>query len=190
MVKYLIILIALTGLCVAANWINNGDFEQPLTVGWTQAIGTPSSSDIIDRQVSYEPDPDYEVQVKKYDATHAKLFQRVNIPTMINLQFTIKANLYAFEYNTSATYWSAAAVCLRYLDQNDNLLGETRVAQRSMHCPWTNSAALHIIDVTSPNTWLTYSFSVSQELSMYLPAVNQQNIKKIEVALLDTTDGC
>jgi hypothetical protein len=190
MAKYLILLLSITGICLAANWVNNGDFEQPLNIGWLQEIGTSSGSDTIDRQVYYDPNPDYCALVKKYDATHAKLWQTVAVPNTNDLQFTIKANLYAFEYNTTATYWSAAAVCLRYLDQNGNLLGETRIAHRSMHCPWTGSTTLHIMDVTFPNTWQTFAFNINQELSTYLPFVNQQNIKKIEIALLDTTDGC
>jgi len=189
MLKYIIILVSTVGICLAANWINNGNFEQPLNIGWTTQVGTPTTSDIIDRQVNYEPDPDYEVQVKKYDATHAKLSQVVNVTTINSLQFTFKANMYAFEYNTATSYWSAAAVCLRYLDQNNNLLGETRITHKSPHCPWTNSSTLNIIDVTSPNTWVTYNFDINQVL-INLPGVNPQNIRKIQIAILDTTDGC
>jgi hypothetical protein len=187
MYKYFILLIA-AGICSAGVLMTNGDFEQELSVGWNQMIGSALSTDTIDRSTAYNPDPDYEVKVKKYDATHAKLYQTINIPTT-DLQFSITANLYAYEYNTSATYWSAAAVCLRYLDNNDALLGETRIAHKSPHCPWTSSNTVHIITELFPNSWVNYSFNINDEL-VNLPGVTLSNIKKIQVALLDTTNGC
>jgi len=186
--KYLILLLII-GFCSASHLLVNGNFEQPLSVGWLSSIGSQSTSDTIDQQTYFQPDPDYEVRVRKYDATHAKLYQTVDIPTT-DLDFSVDANLYAYEYNTAATYWAAAAVCLRYLGQNGNLLGETRIAHRSMHCSWTSSSYLHIINVSTGNAWQSFTFNVAQELTTNLPLVNQQSIKKIDVVLLDTTNGC
>jgi hypothetical protein len=188
MYKYLILLLLIIGFCSAGHLLTNGDFEQQLNVGWSQAIGTQGISDTIDRQIDFQPDLDYEARVKKYDATHAILYQTVNVPTT-DLEFSISANLFAQEYNSTATYWAATAVCLRYLDNNDVLLGETRIAYKTAHCPWTNSTTLHIITELFPSIWSTYSFNVNNELAN-LSGVNPSDIKKIQVALIDTTDGC
>ena len=185
--KYLVLLLFI-GVGSAGVLMTNGTFEQALTVGWSQAIGTPLSSDTIDRQIYFDPDADYEARVKKYDATHAILYQTVNIPTT-DLNFSVNAKLYAYEDNSTTSYWAAAAVILRYLDNSNNLLGETRIAYKSPHCPWTNSNTVHIITVTNPNNWSNYSFNIDSELSN-LPLLNPRNIKKIQIALLDTTDGC
>lgn len=185
--KYLVLLLFI-GVGSAGVLMTNGTFEQALTVGWSQAIGTPLSSDTIDRQTYFDPDADYEARVKKYDATHAKLFQTVNIPTT-DLEFSVSAKLFAYEYSPSAPYWAAAAVVLRYLDNNNNLLGETRIVHKSPHCPWTNTNTVHIITVTDPNNWYDYAFNINNELTN-LSGVNPSDIKMIQVALLDTTNGC
>jgi hypothetical protein len=187
MYKYLILLLII-GFCSAGHLLTNGDFEQPLNVGWSSAIGTTLPQDTIDRQIYFQPDLDYEARVKKYDATHVILCQTVNIPTT-DLEFSVSANFFAQEYNSTTTYWAAAAVCLRYLDNNDVLLGETRIAYKTPHCPWTQSNTLHIISEMFSNTWNTYSFNVNSELAN-LTGVNPADIRKIQVAIIDTTDGC
>lgn len=188
MSRYLLLLLILFAISNAGRLLTNGDFEYPLSTGWYSIFGLANTYDTIDRQTYFHPDPDYEVRVKKYDAVYAKLSQTVNVPTT-NLQFGVSAKLYALEYNPSATYWAAAAVCLRYLDANGNQLGETRIAHMSPHCPWTNTNTVHIIPVTDPNNWYDYRFNVNNELAN-LPGVNPSQIRKIQVALLDTTDGC
>ncbi len=185
MYKYLILLLIIIGFCSAGHLLTNGNFEQELNIGWSQSIGTQGTADTVDRFMDIL---NYVARVKKYDATHAILYQTVDVPTT-DLDFSINTKLYAYEYNSTATYWSAAAVCLRYLDENSNLLGETRIAQRSAHCPWTNSNTLHIINELFPGIWSTFSFNIDTEL-VFLPGINPSDVKKIQVALLDTTDGC
>jgi len=188
MYKYLVLLLLIVSLCSAGRFLTNGDFEQELNVGWTQAIVTATAGDTINRATDYDPDPDYEAMVKKYDAISAQIYQTVNIPTT-DLQFSVNGKLYAYEYNSTATYWAAAAICLRYLDQNNNLLGETRICYKSPHCPWTSSDNLHLLVEMFPNMWINYSFNLNTELAN-LPGVNPANIRKVQVALYDTTDGC
>ncbi len=188
MYKYLIILLLIIDLCSAGRFLTNGDFEQPLNIGWTQSIVTATTGDTIDRATDYDADPDYEVKVKKYDAVSAQIYQTVNVPTT-DLDFSATAKFYAVEYTPTATYWAAAAICLRYLDQNNNLLGETRICYKTPHCPWTNSNTLHLIVEMFPNMWANYSFNLNNELTN-LPGVNPSNIRKVQVALLDTTNGC
>ena len=184
MYKYLILLIII-GFCSAGHLLTNGNFEQPLNIGWSQTIGTQGTADTIDRMLDILNNV---ARVKKYDATHAILCQTVSVPTT-DLEFSIAANLYAHEYNSTATYWAAAAVCLRYLDNNNVLLGETRITYKTPHCPWTQSNTLHIISEMFQNTWNNYSFNVNAELAN-LTGVNPIDVKKIQVAIIDTTNGC
>lgn len=167
--------------------IVNGDFEQDLSVDWIKNTSGLSYSDNIDRAVNLDSDENYELVLEKVSAGHIKLFQTIDITTL-NMQFSASANLRAYEYNPSASYWAAAAVCLRYLGENNGLLGETRIARRSPHCPWQNSGTLHIINVTN-ESWQTHSFNLRDEL-LNLSSVNLDAIKKIQVVLMDTTNGC
>jgi len=184
MYKYLILLLIIIGFCSAGHLLTNGNFEQQLNVGWSQTIGTQGTADTIDRLLDIFNNNI--VRVKKYDATHAILYQTVDVPTT-DLEFSVLANLYAYEYNSTTTYWAATAVCLRYLDNNNVLLGESRITSKTLHCPWISSNTLHIINQWLP--WSTYSFNINTELAN-LPGVNPSDIKKIQVALIDTTDGC
>ncbi|MBS4016445.1 MAG: hypothetical protein KGZ86_08445 [Candidatus Latescibacteria bacterium] len=178
--KYILILLLMVSISVAGRLVVNGDFEQELTIGWYQA-GVTSSADTIDRQTYFDPDPDYEARVRKYNAGYAKLFQTLDIPTT-DLEFSVNANLYA---TATSPYWAAAAVILRYLNDNNDLLGETRIAHKSQYCPWTNTSTIHIIQVAAPNNWYNYSFNINNEL-LNLPGVNPALVKKIQIALFDT----
>lgn len=188
MKKYILLCLAITSIAIAGRLVVNGDFEQPLNVGWSSAIGLQNTSDTIDRQTYFDADPDYEVRVKKYDETYANLYQTIDVPTT-DLDFSINAKLYAYEYSPGSGYWAAAAVCLRYLGQNNNLLGETRIYHKTASCPWTNTSSIHLIQVADPNNWYTYNFNIAAELTN-LPFINANNIRKIQIALLDTTNGC
>lgn len=189
LIDFFLILFSLTCLCEARVLLTNGDFEQELRYGWQQLIVRPTWYDTIDLAAKYDSDPDLEIRVKKYHYTSAKVYQTVNIPTT-DLQFSIAAQLLAHEHpSTSTYYWSAAAVVLRYLDNNYNLLGETRITNKSLHCPWNNTSSIHLINVIDTNNWYTYSFNIDNELNN-LPGINRGNIKKVQVALFDTTNGC
>ncbi len=189
MYRYIIVLLMIASVGICARLLTNGDFEQPIGVGWSSSIGSQTSYDTIDRATTFHPDLDYEARVKKYDATHARLSQIVTLQTINDVQFSAYARMYAQELGTSSSYWAAAAIVLRYLGVNNNLLAETRIAYKTPHCPWTNSNTLHIITVTDPNNWYTYSFNIESEFQNF-PMINPNLVKKIEVALMDTTNGC
>ena len=176
------------GYASAAVLLTNGDFEEALAVGWTQTIQGENYYDTLDRGIDFDPDPDYEARVKKYDASYAKLFQVVNIATT-DLEFHASARLYAYEYNPATTYWAAAALVISYLDDDNNVLGETRICHLSPHCPWTGSDYIHIIETTDPYNWYEYSFNIDDELAN-LPGVIPADIASIGIAVYDTTNGC
>jgi len=112
----------------------------------------------------------------------------VDVPST-DIQFSVTTKLSAFEFNQYANYWAAAAVCLRYFSSNNNLLGETRIVYKSPHYPWSNSNTVHLISVSDSSNWHTYSFNLNDELTN-LSGINTANIKKIQIVLMDTTNGC
>lgn len=187
MYKYLCVLLILN-MAYAGVLLTNGDFEQTLDMGWTQRIQGGSTQDTIDRQRHFHPDGDYEARVKKYDDAYAKLWQTVAIPTT-NLEFSVYTRLYSHEYNVAGLNWISAAIVLAYIDENDNLLGETRICHNSPHCPYTNTPTFHMIPHVDPNSWSAYSFNLNDEL-INLPGIIPSDIAKISVALYDTTNGC
>ncbi|MEO0183521.1 MAG: hypothetical protein ABIL40_08610, partial [candidate division WOR-3 bacterium] len=81
---------------LAQNLLVNGDFEQDISVGWTK--DTSGYSIYIDRATDYEPDPDYELRVEKQTGSgYARVKQIVDIPSVNNIAFSVKAKLYAYD---------------------------------------------------------------------------------------------
>ncbi len=165
------------GFVFAGQFVNNGDFEQPLTTGWTQA--TSGSGFVINRATNYDPDPDYEAQVFKSTGTgYAKLYQSAAIPTT-DLEFS--ANLKLIAATTSSTCWAGTALIIGYLNPSGSLLGETMICRRTAACPWQNTSTRHLIDAVD-TLWHNYAFNINSELAN-LPGVNPASIAKIEIAL-------
>lgn len=168
----------------AGELITNGDFEQPLTEGWDEIrVG---SNITINRGTGYDPDPDYEANVYKGTGSgFAKLYQIVDIPA-IHLDFTVNAELYAYDNSSSA--WAGAAVMLSYMDEDENVLGITYICYRSPGCPWTNTSTTHVIPASN-SSWNNYSFNIEDELTN-LSGVDPLQVKKIEVSLLSQGSWC
>jgi len=185
MKKTLILLCMAIGILSAQGLIVNGDFEQNLSVGWQQASNNPTFQ--IYRYTYFDPDPDYEVFVYKYNSDgYISLFQSVNVANT-NLNFACYAKFYTFDNNIGD--WSGAAVVISYINAADVTLGETRICSFSdSDCPWANSPTLHLITVTDTN-WHDFFLNINDELAN-LSAVNPLEISKIQVALFDTTEFC
>lgn len=174
--RYLILLLLAT-VASASVLLTNGDFEQDLDVGWTQTISGTAAT--INRGAAYDPDPDYEVYLYKGTGTgHAKLHQTVYIPT-IDLDFSAALKLYAS--SNSTTCWAAGALVIGYLDEADNLLGESIICAKSVACPWVNSATRHII-TPADSFWHDYAFNINDELE-YLAGITPGDIKRIQITL-------
>ncbi len=186
--RYILILLGAICFSHGAVLLTNGDFEQTLDIGWEQQIQGQHSADTIDRDPSYDPDPDYEVRVKKYDAAHARLYQIVNIATT-DLEFTVTAKIQTREITPDSVRWAHASVVLEYLDTQYGILGQSRVCHNSPECPYINTPTFHMIEVTDTANWYTHAFNIDDEL-LNLPGVNQPDIAKIRVSLYDTTNGC
>ncbi len=172
------------GFLSAGNWLINGDFEEVLNTGWTATQG--GSYTYIDRATTYEPDPDYEVRVEKGSGNgFARLSQTIDITTPSEFNFSAKIKLYAYDNNADTLTYGAAALMIIYRNSSGSFLGETRICQFTSPCPWQNTPTCHLITVED-SLWHNYSFNLQSELGN-LPGVNPANVKKIEIALYDTT---
>ena len=182
--KHIVLILLSFALANAGVLLTNGDFELDLSTGWSQS--SSGASVTINRATTYDPDPDYEAQVYKgTGGGYACLSQVVDIPTT-DLEFSVYAKIYA--YDNHSTAWCGAGVIISYLNGSGGLLGDTRICMRSTQCPWTNSSIRHIIQVND-SMWHNYEFNIDTELTN-LPGVNPAAVKKIEVALFDTTYHC
>lgn len=176
--RRLLILVLMLSVGAATNYIENGDFEQPLSVGWTQTAA--GSGATIQRGINYHPDNDYEVYLYKATGTtgYARLSQTADIPTC-NMDFSFSAKLYGWDNYSGA--WGGGAVVIGYLNNSNALLGETMVCYFSYDCPWTNAPDCHVIQVAD-SLWHDYSFNLLDEL-FNVPAVDPDEVAKIKVTL-------
>jgi len=77
-----VILVLFIGVCLASNFVVNGNFELPLTNGWTQYISNGYGG--ITRGTGYHPDPDYEAYVYRQGSGglgggYERLYQTIDI---------------------------------------------------------------------------------------------------------------
>ncbi len=186
--RYLILALII-GLCGANNYVVNGDFELPLTNGWTQYSSNGYGG--ITRGTTYHPDPDYEAYVYRQGSGglgtgYEKLHQTfdVTIP-LSHVDFNGSVKLDAWDNGSS---WAGAACALFYLNENGNTLGVTRICRESAGCPWANTSIQHLI-YASDTFWHDYSFNIDDELQN-LSGVDPSNVAKITVALIDTAYNC
>lgn len=182
--KYFFATLVTVGLLSGGNWVINGDFEEGLSTGWTTAQGGPNIT--INRATNYDPDHDYELLAQKgVGSGYIRISQTIDIPSTDNFNFSINAKLYAYDNNTDTLTYAGATVIVGYRSATGTLLGETRICQFTAPCPWQNTSTCHLIFV-SDSLWRTHSFNLNTELGN-LPGVNPLNVKKIEIALYDTT---
>ncbi len=168
---------------LAQELVVNGDFEQPLSVGWL--FDTTGGYITIDRYTYPHPDPDYEAYVYKLYTGYASIYQIVNLPDL-NLDFSFSARFRKKE--GSSTCWPVSAVIIGYLDQNSNLLGETRVYYPSPYCNWQAGPTLHLV-LVSDTFWNFYSFNIRQDIVQNLPGVDTARVRKAKVSLYAYNSG-
>lgn len=180
----LIALLLCTALLFGGEYVVNGDFEDPLTTGWSQK--TQGSNYSITRGTGYDPDPDYEAYVYKGTPDgYAELYQIFDIQTT---EMDFAANLKLNAYDTGASDWAGAALILTYLDADDTPLGGTYIARQSSTPQWINSATKHVYN--APNTnWNYYAFNIDDEFA-YLSGVNKDDVAKIKVSLYSHVHYC
>lgn len=192
--KWPVCVIAVALLAVASvsarELIADGNFEQePTANGWQfERWGNyPDTGNCRFRwRHSFDPDRDFEVMVQKTLHRGARLSQIVPVATL-DLGFEVSAKM--FSRTNSESTWTAACVCLDYLDADDSLLGSTRIYKPTSGCPWESDDTLHLIRVHD-TLWHDYQLDVSAELAN-LPGVERTAIRSIRVAVLGfVVDDC
>ncbi|MFO7675857.1 MAG: hypothetical protein R6X12_06040 [bacterium] len=174
------------GLLPGQSLLVNGDFEQDLSVGWTQARDGYGNQ-VFSRAADYHPDADYEARVYQYGGPGwMKLGQLVTVPDT-GLEFSFQAEFRIG--NSSVTCWPVASVGLEYCDAGGDILGTTLFCLRDGNSNWTSTPILHLIEVTDPD-WREYRLSIGAELSGNLPGVIAADVHQVRVLMYGfTSDG-
>jgi len=185
--KYLLVSLILPATLVfAGNFLTNGNFENDLSVGWTSYMADATYGyDTIIRGTGFEPDADYEVYTLSTFSYLTKLYQTVDIPSTDNFTFAVKSKIVSFDNDYDTLCWAASAVVVSYLNAAGTVLGETRICRFSTPCPWASTSTLHLIQAAD-TLWHNYSFVLNTELAN-LPGVTPSQVKKVQVAMFDTT---
>jgi hypothetical protein len=179
-------LAALVGLA-SANLLVNGDFEQPIDVGWdTIAVNSAGGDTFTWTDTLGQPSPGHAVAVRKYLAEYASMSQTVDIPG-VNLTLTFDARLEIG--GGSSTCWPVAALVVRYLDSSGTSLGNTMLYLHDQYCTWVASDTQSLIDITTPGVWTSFSLDIADELSKHLPGIAAASVKKLTVDLYAYDNG-
>ncbi|MEO0078683.1 MAG: hypothetical protein ABIK86_06780, partial [candidate division WOR-3 bacterium] len=84
MFRLLSVMLLVFGPALGQNMITNGDFEQDLSVGWTQnPVGAGTHT--FDRGTGYHPDPDYEAYLQQYSGAGSTALDQMVSVTNLNL---------------------------------------------------------------------------------------------------------
>ena len=182
----IIALAALAGLA-SANLLVNGDFEQPIDVGWdTMAANLAGGDTFTWSDTLGQPTPGYAVAVHKYLANNASMHQTVDVPN-VNLTLTFDAR---FKIGGgSSTCWPVASFVVRYLDAAGTSLGNSKIYLHDQYCTWAGSDTQSLIDITTPGAWTPFSIDIADELSRRLPGIVAANVKKLTVDLYAYDNG-
>jgi hypothetical protein len=182
----LVVAFLLSGTAFGVDLLENGDFEQDLSIGWTQEV--VGGDYTFDRSTTYHSDPDYEVYVRKYLTGYALLKQTVPVLNL-NLEFSGQVSFANACQENTYGYFAASAIRLIYEDDAGDLLGETRIYRGTSRCDWANSQTLHLIEMPG-DAWDSFQVTVADEMT-YLPGVNPGDIARITVGVYAySTDYC
>ena len=180
-----LLLILAPGL-LGVELLENGDFEEDLSLGWTQELGGANYE--IDRGTEFRLDPDYEVYVKKYLQEYVMLKQTVPV-VGLNLHFCGEVRFAPSCAPNTYGYGAASAIRLLYQNSSGETLGETRIFNGTSDCDWTSAESLHLIEVHD-DLWQEVHLLIQDEME-YLPAVNPAEVTQITVGLYCyNTDNC
>ena len=181
-----VFLAVLAGLA-SANLLVNGDFEQPISVGWDTVSANVAGSDTFTWSDTLgQPTPGHAAAVYKYLASHASLNQTVDVPS-VNLTLTFDAR---FQIGGgSSTCWPVAAFVVRYLDAAGTSLGNSQIYLHDQYCTWAGSDTQSLIDITTPGVWTPYTLNIASELSTHLPGINPADVSKLQIDLFSYDNG-
>jgi len=181
-----ILLATLVGLA-SANLLVNGDFEQPIDVGWdTIAVNVAGGDTFTWTDTLGQPSAGHAVAVRKYLARYASVSQTVDLPG-VDLTLTFDGCLEIG--GGSSTCWPVAAFVVRYLDSSGVSLGNTHLYLHDQYCTWAPSDTQSLIEVTTPGVWTQFNLDIADELANHLPGIAAANVKKLAVDLYAYDNG-
>lgn len=180
----LLMLVTGSGL---ANLLVNGDFEQPMEVGWEQDVYTLAGSHSFDRWDTLgQPTPGHAARVYKYLAYHAAWRQKVDVPGPgLTLVFDARLRI----GGGSSTCWPTAAMTISYLDDAGGELGTTMYLLRDLYNTWQESDTLNFHEVTANGTWEHYQLDIAAEIAQNLPGFNAADVRGLELRLFAYDNG-
>jgi hypothetical protein len=177
----------LAGPAVAGELLVNGDFEQPLDVGWTDTAKVEVGTYLFERADTFgQPAPGYAAKAYKMLARYASLYQTVDVAD-VDLALSFDARLKIG--GGSSTCWPVASVWVRYADASGLELGNTRFYLHDQYATWAKSDTVSLIDVSdTTGAWHNYALDLRQELT-HLPGINAEAVKKITIDLYAYDNG-
>jgi hypothetical protein len=182
-----LLLVALAGFGFADNLLVNGDFEESLSVGWTDTIvGTLGYGMFTWSDTLGQPSPGFAAAAYKTLLYYSSLSQTVSIPNT-NVRFDFDGRLRIG--GGSSTCWPTAAFMVTYFDGAGTSLGNTRIYLHDQYNTWVNSDTQHLIEATAPEVWTQYSLNVADELSGHLPGINPAGVAQLRFELFAYDNG-
>jgi hypothetical protein len=179
----LLVVVAVAG--VTAQTVINGDFEQPLDVGWKESTYSMAGSYYFDRADTFDH-ATFAAKVYKYLAKFNSLSQVVDVVSPdVSVGLDLRLNI----GGGSSTCWPVAAFIIRYQDDNGNDLGNTKLYKYSQYATWRNSDTAHLIDLNRSVGWERHVLDIRQELLTYLPGVNPDAVRKLKLDLYAYDNG-
>jgi hypothetical protein len=179
--------VALAGSGFAVELLTNGDFEQPLDVGWTDTVVGSTGVAVFEHSDTLgQPVPGFAARVKKDLASYASLSQTVSVPDAdLALSFDGRLSI----GGGSSSCWPVAAFVVRYLDGTGVSLGNTKLYLHDQYCNWVDSDTQNLIDVNTPGVWTPFSLNISNELASNLPGVNAANVRQVTLEFFSFDNG-
>jgi hypothetical protein len=181
------VLLLLVGGAFADELLSNGNFEQPMDIGWADTVVGATGSSLFEWSDTLgSPTGDHAVRVYKTLASYATLFQAVDIPNA-NVVLDLDARLRIG--GGSSTCWPTAAIMVRYLDASGTSLGNTRFYLHDQYNSWVRNDTQDLIEVTTPEVWARYSLNIADEIATKLPGVNPASVARLEIHLFAYDNG-
>lgn len=165
----------------------NGDFEQPLDVGWSDTVvGYVGEARFERSDTLGQPVPGFAARVYKTLASYASLYQTVEIPDLdVTLSFDARFRI----GGGSSTCWPVAVFMVRYLDESGRHLGKTRFYLHDQYCNWERSDTSNLIEITNPDLWDSYELSIRDELQNNLTGINPSLVRELCLELFAYDNG-
>ncbi|MFO7651077.1 MAG: hypothetical protein R6X13_07060 [bacterium] len=152
----------------------NGDFAQPLAVGWQKSARNLVGSNIVAIQ------KDGGVKVQKTMCGHARIEQDVKLAAL-NTVFSTRVK-FASEA-TRDDYYAYSTVALGYFDKSGKKLGETRWFSTTGTRPWQASNTVRLVPIARRGEWQDVTLNIGDELRKNLAGIVPGKVASLRITL-------